>query len=133
VTGVIFFSPGEVAEQTGFSLDAIRYYERIGLLNKIEHTAGGRRRFSELDVLWLQLRRCLRDTGMTIAGMLRFTELAHGGNQTIADRIELLEEHDRHITAQLDMLGRHQAQIRGKIGYYQSRQPARPPETILAR
>jgi len=31
------FSPGEAAEQSGFSLDTLRYYERIGLLDNIEH------------------------------------------------------------------------------------------------
>lgn len=67
---------------------------------------------------------------MTIADMLRFAELARGGDQTITARIELLEAHDRHITAQLDRLSRHQEQIRGKICYYTARQPARPPDSL---
>ena len=30
------YSPGEIADKTGFSLDTLRYYERIGLLSRID-------------------------------------------------------------------------------------------------
>jgi len=30
------FSPSQAAEQSGFSLDTLRYYERIGLLDDID-------------------------------------------------------------------------------------------------
>lgn len=73
---VSFYSPGQTAEKTGFSIDTLRYYERIGLLGEIDRTAAGRRRFSEDDIGWLGMLRCLRETGMPIADMLRFSELA---------------------------------------------------------
>jgi DNA-binding transcriptional MerR regulator len=36
---------GEVAELTGISVDALRYYERIGLLKAPARTSGGLRRY----------------------------------------------------------------------------------------
>ena len=69
------YSPGQVAEQTGFSLDTLRYYERIGLLDGIERNSGGQRVFTEGDVAWLRILRCLRDTGMPIQRMVRYAEL----------------------------------------------------------
>jgi len=73
------FSPGQVAERSGFSLDTLRYYERIGLLNRLERTSSGHRRFGEDDLEWLEVLRCLRETGMPIAQMRRYAELARGG------------------------------------------------------
>jgi DNA-binding transcriptional MerR regulator len=109
---------------TGFSLDTLRYYEKIGLLAPIARTAGGRRRFTDIDLRWLLLLRCLRDTGMPITQMLRFVELTRSGGDTIADRLALLEEHDQHIDQQIARLRANQQQIQGKIHYYRTTLPA---------
>lgn len=116
-----FYSPGEVAERTGFSLDTLRYYERIGLLHEIDRTAGGRRRFTEHDVLWLLMLRCLRETGMPIAQMRRFTEMARGSDETVGERLALLEAHDQRIEEQIAGLRAHQEQIRQKILIYRAK------------
>jgi DNA-binding transcriptional MerR regulator len=121
-----FYSPGEVAERTGFSLDTLRYYERIGLLHEIDRTPGGQRRFTEHDVLWLLMFRCLRESGMPIAQMLRFAELARGSDETVAERLALLEAHDQRIEEQIAALRVHQKQIRQKILIYRAKRPAGP-------
>ena len=82
------FTPGQVVEKTGFSLDTLRYYERIGLLDDIARNSGGQRVFTEDDVAWLRILRCLRDTGMPIQRMVRYAELARGGEETVAERLE---------------------------------------------
>ena len=123
------YSPGQAAARTGFSLDTLRYYEKIGLLAPVGRTAGGRRQFTETDVLWLLLLRCLRETGMPIAQMLRFVELTRAGAHTTADRVTLLEEHDQHIDQQVARLRASQQQIQGKIRYYRGRlEPGREAE-----
>ncbi len=61
------YSPREVADKTGFSLDTLRYYEKIGLLVSIARSSGGWRVFTEDDVAWLGILQCLRETGMPIA------------------------------------------------------------------
>jgi len=113
------YSPGEIAEKTGFSLDTLRYYERIGLLDGIARTAGGRRVFSDDDVSWLGILRCLRDTGMPIAQMRRYADLTRD-ERTMRERLDLLEEHDRAIGQRLDELIAQREHIRGKIRYYRS-------------
>lgn len=112
------YTPGQVVEETGFSLDTLRYYERIGLLEPVDRNAAGQRRFSEDDVSWLGMIRCLRDTGMPIAEMLRFAQLVRQGEQTIEDRIALLAEHDRKVEAQIADLRQKQSGIQRKIQYY---------------
>ncbi|WP_432968529.1 MerR family transcriptional regulator [Dactylosporangium sp. CA-233914] len=114
------YTPREVVERTGFTLDTLRYYERIGLLDSVERTSGGQRAFTDDDLAWLGILRCLRDTGMPIARMLRYAELARGGDATFAERAELLEEHDRDIEAKIAALRAEQERIREKIGWYRA-------------
>jgi len=112
------YAPGQVAEQTGFSLDTLRYYERIGLLDGIERNSGGQRVFTEDDVNWLRMLRCLRETGMSIARMVRFAELTRDGDETVAERLAVLQEHDEDIDRKIELLREEQAHIRAKIDHY---------------
>jgi DNA-binding transcriptional MerR regulator len=113
------YTPGQVVEKTGFSLDTLRYYERIGLLDGVGRTAGGRRQYREDDIGWLEILRCLRETGMPIARMREFAELCRD-ERTIADRISLLEAHDREVEQRIAELHRQREHIHGKIAYYRS-------------
>jgi DNA-binding transcriptional MerR regulator len=117
---VSVYTPGQVVEETGFSLDTLRYYERIGLLESIGRNAAGQRRFTQEDVGWLGMIRCLRDTGMPIAEMLRFAKMTREGDHTFRDRIALLEAHDRRVQEQVENLREKQVAIRNKIAYYHS-------------
>jgi DNA-binding transcriptional MerR regulator len=112
------FSPAQTVELTGFSLDTLRYYERIGLLEPVHRAAGGHRRYTEHDVEWLDILRCLRATGMPIARMKDFADQVRAGEHTYADRLALLEEHDRTVEAQMTLLEEQRNKVRAKIDYY---------------
>jgi DNA-binding transcriptional MerR regulator len=112
------YTPGQVAEKTGFSLDTLRYYERIGLLS-VARTSGGQRQYGDDDIGWLEILRCLRDTGMPIQRMREYAELSKD-DDTLADRIALLEEHDRDVEKRIATLHAQRDHIRGKIAYYRS-------------
>ena len=112
------YTPGQVAEKTGFSLDTLRYYERIGLLS-VARTPGGQRQYAEDDIGWLEILRCLRDTGMPIQRMREYAELSRD-NSTVPERIALLEEHDREVEARIAELRAQRDHIRGKIAYYRT-------------
>ncbi|MGP4027798.1 MerR family transcriptional regulator [Actinomadura sp. 3N407] len=112
------YSPAETAEKSGFSIDTLRYYEKIGLLPDIARNASGRRVFSDDDLQWLGMLRCLRETGMPIAEMLRYTELARGGDGTVQERLELLQDHDRRVDEQITRLREQQEHIQWKIRLY---------------
>ncbi|GAA2160011.1 MerR family transcriptional regulator [Actinomadura napierensis] len=113
------YSPAETAEKSGFSIDTLRYYEKIGLLSGIARNASGRRVFSDNDLQWLGMLRCLRETGMPIAEMLRYSELARGGAETVRERLELLQAHDRRVEEQIARLREQQEHVKFKIGFYQ--------------
>ena len=45
----------------------------------------------------LDLVRCLRDTGMPIETLRRFAELVRSGDDTMPDRVALLEDYYRSL------------------------------------
>jgi DNA-binding transcriptional MerR regulator len=109
--------PGEVAERTGLTLDTLRYYEREGLIGPIDRAPGGRRRYSENDVSWIGIVTCLRDAGLGIADLRRFTALLRSENGA-DDRVAFL---GRRREEMLDRLQRTRAALKvldDKIAYY---------------
>ena len=112
------FSPSEAAEQSGFSLETLRYYERIGLLDGIDRAPSGHRRFRDEDLEWLGVLRCLRDTGMPIAQMRRYADLARCGDATLAERMSLLTEHELNVQAKIALLQAQQKHLWEKIDWY---------------
>jgi DNA-binding transcriptional MerR regulator len=70
---------GEAAEKCGLSQHTLRWYERVGLLARIERGGDGRRRFSDADLDWLSLLAKLRATGMPVREMRRYAELVRSG------------------------------------------------------
>ena len=65
---------GIVAKKIGLSVDAIRFYERNGLLPRPPRTEGGFRRYAETDVETLAFVRRVQDLGFKLSeirGLLR--------------------------------------------------------------
>ncbi|MGC4805654.1 MerR family transcriptional regulator [Micromonospora sp. DT233] len=112
------YAPSEAARRSGFSLDTLRYYEKVGLLNGVGRTSGGRRVFTDDDLGWLVLIRCLRDTGMPIADIARYAELFRAGEHTVGERKALLQRHAERTEEQLRLLQRQYDHLRSKIHYY---------------
>lgn len=121
------FSPSQAAEQSGFSIDTLRYYERIGLLDDIDRSSTGHRRFDDDDLDWLGVLRCLRDTGMPIAQMRRYAELARCGEATLAERLRLLTEHDVQVEERITLLLAQQKHLREKIDWYRGQMGVSTP------
>ncbi|MEV4389049.1 MerR family transcriptional regulator [Micromonospora sp. NPDC049580] len=113
------YAPAEAARRSGFTLDTLRYYEKIGLLADVGRTAGGRRVFTDDDLSWLVLFRCLRDTGMPIAQMCRYAALAREGEHTVDERRELLQRHAAQVEEQMRLLQRQYDHLREKIRFYE--------------
>ena len=54
----------QVAQQTGLSIDTLRYYEHIGLLEPVGRAPNGHCRYTPHDIAWIDLLIRLRNTGM---------------------------------------------------------------------
>jgi DNA-binding transcriptional MerR regulator len=113
------YSPAQAVDRSGFSIDTLRYYERIGLLRDIARDGSGHRVFTDAHLSTLTILRCLRDTGMPIAQMQRYADLS-ATDGSLQARLDLLEEHDADVTRQIAELGRWQKHLQEKIAYYRA-------------
>ncbi len=115
------YSIGEAAAAAGVSIDALRYYERSGLmLVPVERAVSGHRRYSEREVGWLVFLTKVRGTGMPIRRLREYAELVRaGGNED--EKLALLEQHRDAVVAQLQETQRNLRAIERKIEIYHSR------------
>jgi len=111
---------GQVAERTGLSVHAIRFYEKEGLLaTPVRRDRGGRRVFTEDDVDWLTLCTILRGAGMPLEEIRQYTRLVRAGDGTEAERLDLLRRHEQRLDEQQAQLDRCRDLIRFKVGVYE--------------
>ncbi|HLZ62400.1 MAG TPA: MerR family transcriptional regulator [Ktedonosporobacter sp.] len=111
------FSIQQVAQLTGLSIDTLRYYERIGLLEAVSRASSGHRRYRQKDIAWIGLLINLRETGMPLAQMIHFAELRRQGDATAAERLRLLEEHQHALEEQMQKLELHMSALQQKIAH----------------
>lgn len=112
-------SIGEVAERTGMSVHALRYYERQHLvIGPVSRTASGRRTYSSVDVDWLQICVKLRESGMPLAELKRFAELVRQGPGNEDERLALLDAHRKRVDSQMQALQECREVIEWKVDIY---------------
>ena len=109
---------GEVASRTGRSVHAIRWYETQGLMPGVIRDGGGRRVYSEYHVGWLDLMERLRSTGMSIAQMRAYTELAKQGSASLEQRRALLAAHQARVRETIARWTEALALIDAKVEFY---------------
>ncbi|MFI1012809.1 MerR family transcriptional regulator [Streptomyces sp. NPDC020965] len=112
------YSISEVAAHTGLSAHTLRWYERIGLMPHVDRSHTGQRRFTNRDLEWLGFVGKLRLTGMPVADMVRFAELARAGDHTFGARRDLLVETRVDVRARIAELQGALAVLDHKIDFY---------------
>jgi DNA-binding transcriptional MerR regulator len=111
---------GQVAEQTGLSVHALRYYEREGLLAEpVRRGRNGHRLYGQDDLEWLKLCTRFRAAGMPLSTIRRYADLVRQGPGNEADRLALLRRHQDDVAAQIRALTESLDAITYKVKVYQ--------------
>jgi DNA-binding transcriptional MerR regulator len=111
---------GEAARLTGVGIEALRYYERAGLLlGPAPRDDGGRRRYRASDLAWITGLVMLRETGMSIADIRIIADVSRQ-DDTEAERLVLFEQHRERVVEQLERTRAHLAAIDLKIAAYRT-------------
>jgi len=97
----VTYSIAQAAERSGLSIDTLRYYERIGLVDPPARDSGGRRNYSDDDLAWLGFLTKLRTTGMPIKMMRAYAQLRHRGPATAGLRKQILFEHRASVRSRI--------------------------------
>ncbi|HWM06807.1 MAG TPA: MerR family transcriptional regulator [Actinophytocola sp.] len=126
-------SIAEAARRTGVSVHTLRYYERAGLVvTTVDRTAGGRRRYQQLDLDWINVCTRLRATGMPIKTIRRYAQLVAAGRGNEKERLALLEAHRAEVAAKLAGIRENLELIEHKIDVYRGRLAAGDADQLWA-
>ena len=115
------YSIQEVSEKTGLTPHTLRYYEKEGLLGRVERSAGGVRQYSDADLDALGAICCLKNTGMSLEEIARFMSLAQEGDSSLRQRTELLQAHRQRVIERLAEMQAHLDKVTRKLDWYTER------------
>jgi DNA-binding transcriptional MerR regulator len=112
----------QAAAQTGLSTHALRYYEQIGLIPPVKRAANGHRRYRVTDLGWVDYVLCLKSVGMPLEDIKRYVTLQSEDDEaTLAERVQLLENHRQAIRYQIGELQANLTMIETKIERYRNK------------
>ncbi len=94
----------EVSEKYDISPDTLRYYERVGLLPRVNRNKSGIRDYTEEDCNWVEFIKCMRSAGLPIDVLIEYVRLyiEVGGTETLQARKELLVEQRKQLIARIE-------------------------------
>lgn len=91
----------KVVELTGISAFTIRYYDKCGFFPNLIRGKRGVRSFKPSDVKQLKLVDALRRSGLSIEGIRYFVRLSKRGDETIADRLAIIQTQTTSLEYQI--------------------------------
>ncbi|TDT63330.1 MerR family transcriptional regulator [Fonticella tunisiensis] len=109
----------EVSEKFGLSQDTIRYYERIGLIPRVNRNKSGIRDFTEEDCRWIEFIKCMRSAGLPIEVLIEYVALFQQGDETIEARKELLIEQREQLIKRMEDMKKTLERLDYKIARYE--------------
>ena len=112
------YSIKEVSEKTKLTSYTIRYYEKSGLLPNITRKENGVRIFHEDDILWIEVIKCLKETGMKLGDIKSIVDLSLLGDSTKEKRKSIFIDHRSKILNQIQALQNNLEKINLKIKIY---------------
>ena len=106
---------GQFADQAGVSVDAVRFYERRGVLHTAPRTPGGYRTFDGRDLDRVRLARQLQQLGLNLEEVVDALTAHDVGKATCSSERWRLEQVEARIDAQMIELRRTRRRIRDAL------------------
>jgi len=106
---------GELAKQTGTSVQALRFYERSGLLPKPTRTDSGYRLYASGDLRRVELIRQAKRLGFSLDEIKRILRLREQGSCPCGEVVQMLEKHMRETDEQIRNLQRFRRELAGTL------------------
>lgn len=109
----------EVSEKYNIPADTLRYYERVGAIPPVTRTSGGIRNYTEQDIAWVQLAKCMRSAGLPVEVLIDYLQLYKQGDSTIPARLQLLTEQREALLEQRKSVDKMLEKLNYKILRYE--------------
>lgn len=108
---------GEFSKKFGISIDTLRYYEKIGLIYP-ERDNINKRVYCDKDIEWLKFIMRLKETNMPIKQIQHYSKLRYEGDNTLQERLELLEEQMGRLRVEKVKIEENMSHLLKKINIY---------------
>lgn len=125
------YSIHEVAEKLNLSTYSIRYYHDHGMLPFVERDTNNNRVFHDIDIEWLRLIICFRNTGMPLERIQHYLDLVQQGDETIPERYQMMKVQQERTVQKLAALKNHLATINHKVAHYHDVLTQGKPDTYV--
>jgi DNA-binding transcriptional MerR regulator len=109
----------EVSEKYDIPQDTLRYYERVGLIPRVNRNKSGIRDYTDEDCNWVEFIKCMRGAGLPIEALIEYVGLFQQGNETTEARKELLIEQRKQLLARMEGMKTTLARLDYKIASYE--------------
>ena len=116
----------EVSKKYDLTQDTLRYYERVGLLPRVNRTSSGIRDYSEEDCHWVEFIKCMRQAGLPIEVLIEYFALYQKGDETIQARRQLLVEQREQLIERIREMNETLERLNYKIDAYERNAECRP-------
>ncbi len=110
----------EVADKMEVSEHTLRFWAKSGFFPFIKRDANNVRRFSEEDLGWVRIVKCLRSVGTENKSIKRYIDLCIKGDSTIKERYEIILSTKQKALQQMEELKTQLDLLGFKENYYQN-------------
>lgn len=108
----------EVSKKYGMTQDALRYYERVGLIPPVPRKPNGIREYDDYSCGWIEFIHCMRNTGVPVEVLVEYVQLYQQGSKTKEVRKELLREELKRLDDRIATLQATRERLSCKIENY---------------
>lgn len=98
--------------------DTLRYYERIGLIPRINRNSSGIRDYNEEDCKWIEFIKCMRSAGLPVEVLIEYVGLFQQGDTTMQARKDLMIEQRNQLNLRIEEMKKMMARLDDKIERY---------------
>lgn len=109
----------EVSEKFDLPQDTLRYYERIGLIPRVNRNKSGNRDYTEQDCKWVEFIKCMRASGLPIEVLIEYVALFQQGDATVEARKAIFIEQRKLLLKRMEDMQKTLENLDYKIAVYE--------------
>lgn len=110
----------EVADKMDISEHTLRFWAKSGFFPFVKRNENNIRQFSENDLEWVKIVKCLRSVGTENKAIKRYIDLCIIGDSTIKERYGIIQDTKQKALKQMEELKQQLALLDYKEHFYQN-------------
>lgn len=110
----------EVAEKMDISEHTLRFWAKSGFFPFVKRNQNNIRQFSDNDLEWVKVVKCLRSVGTENKAIKRYIDLCIVGDSTIEERYKIILDTKEKALMQMDELKKQLAILEYKENFYKN-------------